>query len=83
MRVAAFDGCDKDMLKPAHTSANRELVLHKGVVEHLPAPTIDAVVCESSLASHSDISAIIRDNCASNGPLIDQVMWRYLHVMPK
>jgi hypothetical protein len=83
MRIVAFDSCDEYMLEPAHATSDSKLVLHERVVEHLPASTVDAIMCKTSLPGYCNISSIVRYDSTSDRPLIHQVVWWDLDMMPK
>ena len=71
------------MLKPAHASSNSELVFAERVVKHFPTSAINAVMREPSFPRHCDVSAVVRDDCTFNWPLVDEVGRRNLHMVPE
>lgn len=83
MRVLCFDGCNQDMLEPAHASSDSEAVFDKRIVECLPSTAVDAVMSEASFPCHSNVAAIVGHDCASNGPLIYKIVRRDLDVVPQ
>ena len=71
------------MLEPAHASTDRESVFDKRVVECLPPSAVDAVMGEASFPCHSNVAAIVGDDCASDGPLIHEIVRRDLDMVPQ
>lgn len=51
--------CDENMLKPAHPTPDRELILHERIIECFPAATVHAVMRKSLFAGHRNISTVI------------------------
>lgn len=83
MGLVALDGCDKNVLKPTHTTSNGELVFYEWIVEHFPASTVDTIMRKASLASNRDVPPVIGDDGTSYRPLIDEVVRRDLYMVPE
>lgn len=53
---------NQNMLIPAHTATDNKRVLVFKIVKSLPSTTVYAVMCQSSLPCHGNISTVWRYN---------------------
>jgi hypothetical protein len=59
MRFVALNCRNENMLEPTHATSDGKLIFYKWIIKHLPAPTVNAVMCKTPLTRYGNIATII------------------------
>ena len=74
MRITTLDRCDENVLVPAHSAPDCELIFYERIVEHFPSSTVDTIVSKASLPSNRNVAAVVGYDSASDRPLVYKVV---------
>ena len=80
--IARLNGCDKDVLMPAHTTPNGEVILLRRILKRPPTTASQAVVSKASLTCDGDVAPVRRYDGGTYWPLLDEIVRRSLNMLP-